>query len=51
MLENLFYTISSYGRFMSVDHPVDVMRVSLEYVPRVPSKYPLLFLFFLSIII
>ena len=36
---------------MSLDHPVDVMRVSLEYVPRVPSKYPLLFLFFLSIII
>jgi hypothetical protein len=51
MLEKLFHTMSSYGRFMRLDHPTDVVHTSLEYIPRIPWKCSHLFLFFLSSII
>jgi hypothetical protein len=36
---------------MSLDHLVDVVRNDIEYVPSIPWKCPLLFLFILSLII
>jgi len=32
MLEKVFHTLSSCGRFMSLDHPAEGARIGLEYV-------------------